>query len=121
MENNNSIGNQLNRLFVYGTLQHGQSRNYVLKGLKYEKATLPNFRKIEPPSLGFPFIIKENKSFVKGEVYYGVSKSLINHLDIIEGEGRLYHRIVVRVKLENGNEKEAYTYYPSEILTKNYT
>jgi hypothetical protein len=25
------------------------------------------------------------------------------------------------VKLEDGSEKEAYTYYPSEILIKNYT
>ena len=24
------------RLFVYGTLQHGQSRNYILRGLKFE-------------------------------------------------------------------------------------
>ncbi len=120
MENNNSKVNLLDRIFVYGTLQHEQSRNYVLKGLKYEKAILPNFKKIEPPSLGFPFIIKDNKSSVKGEVYYGVSKSLINHLDMIEGEGRLYHRIVVRVILENGNEIDVYTYYPSEILIKNY-
>jgi gamma-glutamylaminecyclotransferase len=120
METDNAKGNLHNRLFVYGTLQHGQSRNYVLKGLKYEKAILPSFRKIEPPSLGFPFIIKDNKYNVKGEVYYGVSRSLINHLDMIEGEGRLYHRIIVKVKIENGNEIDAYTYYPSEILIKNY-
>jgi gamma-glutamylcyclotransferase (GGCT)/AIG2-like uncharacterized protein YtfP len=120
MDTNNSKVNLHNRLFVYGTLQHGQNRNYVLKGLKFEKAILPNFKKLEPPSLGFPFIIKDNKSSVKGEVYYGVSRSLINHLDMIEGEGRLYHRIVVRIKIKNGNEIDAYTYYPSEILIKNY-
>ncbi len=117
MENNNL---KVNTVFVYGTLQHGQSRNYVLKGLKYDKAILSNHRKLEPPSLGFPFIIKDNKSTVKGEVYYGVSRSLFNHLDMIEGEGRLYHRILVNVKLEDGNEIRAYTYYPSEILIKNY-
>ena len=108
-------------LFVYGTLQHGQSRNYILRGLEYEKATLVNYRKLEPPSLGFPFIIKDNNSMVKGEVYYGVGKSLINQIDMIEGEGKLYHRILIKVNLEDGREIEAYTYYPSEILVKNYT
>ncbi len=121
MKDDNSKEYLLDRIFVYGTLQHGQSRNYILKGLRFEKAIISNYRKIEPPSLGFPFIIKDDKSSVKGEVYYGISKSLINHLDKIEGEGRLYYRIIVRVKLENGNEVDAYTYYPSEILIKNYT
>jgi gamma-glutamylcyclotransferase (GGCT)/AIG2-like uncharacterized protein YtfP len=109
------------KLFVYGTLQHGQSRNYILRGLKYEKATLLNYRKLEPQSLGFPFIIKDDDSSVKGEVYYGVGESLINQIDMIEGEGKLYHRILVVVNLEDGNETEAYTYYPSKMLIKNYT
>lgn len=109
------------KLFVYGTLQHGQSRNYVLGDLMFEKATLINFRKIEPPSLGFPFIIRENNSKVRGEVYFNVSRHLFNHLDMIEGEGRLYHRIIVEVQLDSGKEVKAYTYYPSEILIRNYT
>ncbi|MFX1380092.1 MAG: gamma-glutamylcyclotransferase family protein [Promethearchaeota archaeon] len=120
MENNNQIFLKCDKLFVYGTLQHGQSRNYILIGLEYEKATLVNYRKIEPPSLGFPFIIKDDNSSVKGEVYYGVGKSLINQIDMIEGEGKLYHRILIKVNLEDGRETEAYTYYPSEILLKNY-
>ena len=109
------------KLFVYGKLQHGQSRNYILRELKYEKATLLDYKKLEPLSLGFPFIIKDNKSSVEGEVYYGVGQSLINQIDMIEGEGNLYHRIIVNVNLEDGREEEAYTYYPSEILIKNYT
>jgi gamma-glutamylcyclotransferase (GGCT)/AIG2-like uncharacterized protein YtfP len=112
---------EINTIFVYGTLQQGQSRNYILRGLKYEKAVLSDYKKLEPPSLGFPFIIKDNKSSVRGEVYYGLSRSLINQLDMIEGEGRLYHRIIVQVKVESGNEIDVYTYYPSEILIKNYT
>lgn len=108
------------KLFVYGTLQHGQSRNYILRGLKYEKAILINHKKVIHPSLGFPFIIRDNSSNVSGEVYYGVEQSLINQIDMIEGEGELYHRILVKVKLENGKEIEAFTYYPSEILINNY-
>ncbi|MFW9879200.1 MAG: gamma-glutamylcyclotransferase family protein [Candidatus Thorarchaeota archaeon] len=109
-----------NKIFVYGTLQHGQSRNYILKGLKYEKATLLNYRKVEPPSLGFPFIIQDDNSKVGGEIYYDIEKSIINQIDMIEGEGELYHRILVKVKLDDGRETEAYTYYPSDMLIKNY-
>ena len=110
-----------NNLFVYGTLQQGQSRNYILKGLKFKKATLLNYRKVEPPSLGIPFIIRDINSIVEGEVYYQVTNFIINQIDMIEDEGKLYHRILVTVDLEDGNKVEAYTYYPSEILIKNYT
>ena len=120
MENNNYMENKCDSLFVYGTLQHGQSRNYILAGLKFEKATLLNYRKVEPPSLGFPFIINEDKNRVDGEVYYGVGQSLMNQIDMIEGEGKLYHRILVKVELKNGSRIYAYTYYPSEILIRNY-
>ncbi len=113
--------NNFYKLFVYGTLQHGQSRNYILRGLKYEKATLYNYRKITPPSLGFPFIIRDFSFKVMGEVYFGLDHSLISQIDIIEGEGELYHRILVKVVLENGIELDTFTYYPSEILIKKFT
>jgi gamma-glutamylcyclotransferase (GGCT)/AIG2-like uncharacterized protein YtfP len=112
---------KIDKLFVYGTLQYGQSRNYILRGLEFEKATLFNYRKVIPPSLGFPFIIREKSSIVKGEIYYGLAPILINQIDIIEGEGELYHRIKVKVVLENGKEVVSYTYYPSEILIKKFT
>ena len=51
MELKKSKKEKLSNLFVYGTLQAGQSRNYILKGLKYKKATLFNYRKVQPPSL----------------------------------------------------------------------
>lgn len=121
MAQHNNTNYKCDKLFVYGTLQHGQSRNYILKQLKYEKATILNYRKLEPPSLGFPFIIKDDNSSVEGEVYYGVGQSLINQIDMIEGEGKLYHRVLVKVHLDNGRETDAYTYYPSAILIKNYT
>ncbi|MFW9998703.1 MAG: gamma-glutamylcyclotransferase family protein [Candidatus Hodarchaeota archaeon] len=121
MNQKNNTCYKCDKLFVYGTLQHGQSRNYILGGLKFKKAILLNYRKVEPPSLGFPFIVNEVNSNVEGEVYYGVGQSLINQIDMIEGEGKLYHRILVKVQLQDGSETDAYTYYPSEILIKNYT
>ncbi|MFX1567782.1 MAG: gamma-glutamylcyclotransferase [Promethearchaeota archaeon] len=110
----------LDKVFVYGTLQSGHSRNYILSGLKFEKATLMSFRKVEPPDLGFPFIVRDINSEVPGEIYYKVSNSLISQLDLIEGEGKLYHRVIVKVLLDSGKELKAFTYYPSEILIKNY-
>ncbi len=121
MKKSSNLNHKYSKLFVYGTLQHGQSRNYILSGLMYEKATLLNYRKLEPPSLGFPFIIKDDNSLVNGEIYYGVGQSLLKRIDMIEGEGQLYYRILVKVNLEDERETEAYTYYPSEILIKNYT
>ena len=115
------IKKKLNRLFVYGTLQYGQSRNYILKGLMFKKATLFNYRKVIPPSLGFPFIVRDNSSSVKGEVYYDLDQFLIQHIDMIEGEGELYHRIQVKVVLADGKETDAFTYYPSKILINKFT
>jgi gamma-glutamylcyclotransferase (GGCT)/AIG2-like uncharacterized protein YtfP len=107
-------------LFVYGTLQHGQSRHHVLEDLKYEKAILPKYKKISPPSLGFPFIIYDETSEVEGEIYYDIDLDLLRTLDLIEGEGSLYHRIVVEVITKDGGKVQAYTYYPSDILLSKY-
>lgn len=112
---------EIDKLFVYGTLQHGLSRNDILKGLQYKKAILSNHRKVSPPSLGFPFIIRDESSKVRGEVYFGVKHSIIEEIDKIEREGFLYNRIFVKVKINDGKELEAYTYYPSDYLIQNYT
>jgi gamma-glutamylcyclotransferase (GGCT)/AIG2-like uncharacterized protein YtfP len=111
----------INNVFVYGTLQQGGSRNYILEGLKFEKAKLLNYSKIEPENLGFPFIIRKEDSEVNGEVYFDVNKDLLELLDRIEGEGSLYHRIVVKVKTAQGKEVPAFTYYPDKNLIHNYT
>lgn len=107
-------------VFVYGTLEHGQSRNYIIENLEYEKATLPKHRKISPPSLGFPFIIFDKDCEVKGEVYYNIDSELLKTLDLIEGEGSLYHRIIVEVLTIKGEKVQAYTYYPSDLLVNKY-
>ena len=103
-------------LFVYGTLQHGESRNYLLKGLIFEKATIYGYRKIFLEDLGYPIIIRDDKSNVSGEVYLDIHQSLLNRLDVVEGEGSLYHRIVVNVKTITKKTYLAYVYYPSKEL-----
>ena len=103
-------------LFVYGTLQHGESRNYLLKGIIFEKGTIYGYRKKFLEHLGFPIIIQDEKSNVNGEVYFDVHQSLLNMLDVVEGDGSLYHRIVVNVKTITKKNYLAYVYYPSKEL-----
>jgi len=115
-KNNNNIKQMCGNLFVYGTLQHGQSRNYLLTGLSFEKAVLYGYRKIFPPHLGFPLITRDKNSEVNGEVYFGVKRSLFNMLDVIEGVGSLYHRILVNLETITKKNHDAFVYYPSKKL-----
>lgn len=104
------------RLFVYGTLQHDQSRGSILKNLHFKRAILPKFRKIVPAQLGYPIILKDKDSLVEGEVYFGLDQSLFEKLDIIEDEGNLYHRTLVNIKTQEVDELLSFVYYPSETL-----
>ena len=115
-EKEDNINLNFHNLFVYGTLQHGESRNYLLKGLSFEKAIIIGYRKIFLQELGFPIILEDEKSYVNGEVYLDLPHSLFNMLDVVEGEGSLYHRIVVNVKTITKKNYLAYVYYPSKEL-----
>jgi len=106
----------INNLFVYGTLMQGQSRNRILKGLTFERAFLNGYEKQKPPSLGFPLIIQKEGSIVEGEIYFNIPDSLLEKIDIIEGEGDLYHRIIVKVVTIKGEQIESFVYYPSNTL-----
>ncbi|MFX1285864.1 MAG: gamma-glutamylcyclotransferase [Promethearchaeota archaeon] len=110
------------QLFTYGTLQSGYSRNYLLSGLEYEKAILEGYRKLTPPTLGFPFILKDKESNVTGEIYFQLTQSHWTQIDLVEGEGSLYHRVLVEVKtISKGRNLSAFTYYPSKRLIEEYS
>lgn len=110
------------RLFTYGTLQSGYSRNYLLNGLEFKKAILPRYRKVAPPELGFPFIIQDKESNVTGEIYFQLTQSHWTQIDLVEGEGSLYHRILVEVKtISEGISYTSSTYYPSKGLIEQYS
>ncbi len=109
------------RLFTYGTLQSGYSRNYLLHGLEFKKAILPGYRKVAPPELGFPFIIQDKESNVTGEIYFQLTRAHWSEIDLIEGEGSLYHRILVKVEtIPEGMKFASFTYYPSKGLIEKY-
>ncbi|MFO8020232.1 MAG: gamma-glutamylcyclotransferase family protein [Promethearchaeia archaeon] len=112
---------ETHNLFVYGTLRKGESRNYILKDLPFDVGLLLDYKKVKPEELGFPFIVEDEGSKVEGEVYYGLDEELMTKIDIVEGEGNLYHRIAVKVKTREGELVDAYTYYPSDRLINKYT
>lgn len=110
----------MSNVFVYGTLMTGQPRNYVVNHLEHISCVLKDHKRIWPEALGFPFILKSEGDIVEGELYIDVSKELWNQLDGIEGEGYLYHRIPIEVNDENNKKYMAFTYYPSENLSKRF-
>ncbi|MFX0050396.1 MAG: gamma-glutamylcyclotransferase family protein, partial [Candidatus Hermodarchaeota archaeon] len=72
-------------------------------------------------SLGFPFIIQDETSEVTGELYFGLKQHHWTTLDKIEGEGSLYHRILVEVVLISNKEHHmSYVYFPSRVILENY-
>lgn len=117
-KNKKSNGEDCKNLFVYGTLRKGKRLNYLLDDLEYKKATLPGFKKLQSDDLGFPVIIKEEDSEVKGEVYLNLSETHFSRIDKTEEENIFFHRIVVDIITSNGNKLKAYVYYPSKKLLK---
>ncbi|MGV9173083.1 MAG: gamma-glutamylcyclotransferase family protein [Promethearchaeia archaeon] len=112
---------ETHNLFVYGTFRQGENRNYLLNDLPFDIAILSGYKRVKPEELEFPFIVKEEDAKVEGEVYYGIDEELLSRIDVIEGEGNLYHRIMVKVKTAEGELVDAYTYYPTDRLIDSYT
>ncbi len=117
-------------LFVYGTLMSryfdprngeikGHSRSEALKGFKFERAILNDYKLLWPDELGFPFIVSFQGSSVMGEVYYAVGEDIIMVLDDIEGVSRgLYEKSIVKVFTDSGEKVEALTYVGGESLQR---
>ncbi len=107
---------KLNKIFVYGTLKEGGyfANNFDTARLSSRRATLAGTML----SMGsFPGVILNGNGVVLGEIHeYGNVDSVLRALDCIEGcsgaeenTGDLYHRKVVKVSTEDG-EEDAWTY-----------
>lgn len=90
------------RLFTYGTLKTGQSRNHILTDIR---STLENPYAIlegytllatgNPARLtGFPGAIPDEGSCIHGEIW-NIPETLIPYLDRIEGHPNFYRRTVL--------------------------
>lgn len=96
-------------VFVYGTLMSGNSNNEMfLSEAKFSGDFVAEG--FELYDLGnYPGIIHSENNKVKGEIYV-VDKNILSNLDILEGEGSLYIRELIRVINDNNESQEAYTY-----------
>lgn len=91
------------KVFVYGTLKRGHSNNYLLSQAKFI-ASGRTRRLFRLYNCGFPVLRPPSghrdaaNAKVMGEVYE-VSDETLRRLDLLESEGRMYHRIWVRVQI----------------------
>ena len=99
---------QINRIFVYGSLQPGMQNESILKNLNgnwkkgFVLGELLNINSGE--NYGYP-VLKINKI---GSKIYGMVFESYEIKKKIEGEN--YKRIIGEVYLESGLKKEAYIY-----------
>jgi gamma-glutamylcyclotransferase (GGCT)/AIG2-like uncharacterized protein YtfP len=97
------VTKKLTRVFVYGTLKRGYSNHVLLHDSKLvcERAfTADRFAMID---VGFPVILQPEDgrpaAQVLGEVY-AVNERILQRLDQLEGNGRMYQRSEVVVHAE---------------------
>ena len=94
-------------VFVYGTLRNGEVRHRVIQDCEFVGMAYAEDYDLYLIS-DFPGIVPGSGRVV-GEVYR-VSEEKFQRLDQIEGTPYLYRRELIKVKLANGEELEAYTY-----------
>jgi len=107
------------KLFVYGSLKEGFPLHAVIEGHEYIGTfkTAPQFKLV---SLGpFPALVPARPGIeVSGEVYL-VDEETLHYLDIVEGVSKgLYHRIVLPVHDQLGDEVQAWAYV--SLLAQRY-
>ncbi|HHV65924.1 MAG TPA: gamma-glutamylcyclotransferase [Peptococcaceae bacterium] len=98
----------MSMVFVYGTLMKGyENHRYYLAQAEYlGKGEIEGYALYAVSS--FPGIVPEKGEKVKGELYRVDSDTLVE-LDILEGEGSLYLRKMVKVTMDQ-KTVEAWVY-----------
>jgi len=86
----------MHKLFVYGTLKKGFSRNTILKDSSFigDATTKPSFTMIDLTY--FPGILEIGNTSIYGELYE-VSDDTLQYCDVIEGHPDFYKRIEVEL------------------------
>jgi len=94
-------------LFVYGTLMKGHSNDHYLREEKYLGiGRLKNYEMYHVST--YPGIVENLGGYVVGELYE-VDEATVKTLDILEDEGNLFNRKLIKVSLD-GDELDAYAY-----------
>ena len=95
------------KVFVYGTLMHGDYNHSLIRegNCKFirEAVTKRGFTLYDLG--GFPGMIKGGNSEVVGEVYE-VCSTTVNRMDILEGHPQFYRRSII--ELQSGEQVQTY-------------
>ncbi len=99
----------MNALFAYGTLMCPDIMETVAKQhCKSGKAAIKGYRRLKGSNQHYPGLISHFDGRVEGRVYFDISSTSWQRLDLFEGE--MYTRERVEIELENGDVISAYTY-----------
>ena len=112
------------KVFVYGTLKKDECSVKFLKNCVFEGVgTVTNSALINLKAFPGMILGSFNKKYwAKGEIYT-ITDGILNILDVIEAEGRLYKRIIAPVETDSGTVW-CWTYIflapmPEKILIRN--
>lgn len=99
------------KVFVYGTLKRGYGNwGWALRDrATYIGKAVTKNATFDMLHAGFPVLMEGGKCAAAGEVFE-VNKEILADLDRLEGEGIMYHRKVIPVVLETGEELQASVY-----------
>jgi gamma-glutamylaminecyclotransferase len=91
------VRSEMTKLFVYGTLRQGKSRQAFLKDSKFlgKKKTLPKYNMVSLRA--FPGLLEEGDQKIVGEVYE-VNDDTLWVVDRIEGHPSFYERKPIEIK-----------------------
>jgi gamma-glutamylcyclotransferase (GGCT)/AIG2-like uncharacterized protein YtfP len=112
----------LNKLFVYGTLMTGASNHDLVAPFceSIQAGTVNDYRKDQNGSLAYAVPCPGEK--IAGQLLELQNvRTLLAMIDILEGyyyDHDVYIRKVVRVKLADGSETNAYMYVGDKICQK---
>lgn len=101
------------KVFVYGTLKEGHGNNRILVEGRAQLVCGDMVRGYKLYNSGFPVACEDDDSWITGEVWdigdpvlFGFARQTLSRLDMLEGEGRMYHR--VQVTTVGGHEVHMY-------------
>ncbi|MGH4122130.1 MAG: gamma-glutamylcyclotransferase [Clostridium sp.] len=117
-ENVKCEGNNIIRLFVYGTLMKGNSNHEkFLSGARFAGYFIADgFQLYDFGS--YPLIIQNEIDKIRGEMYI-VDSTILDKLDISEEKANLFTRKLIRVVNDNDELQEAYVYVYNKDVSKN--
>ncbi|QDP55613.1 MAG: putative gamma-glutamylcyclotransferase [Prokaryotic dsDNA virus sp.] len=108
---------ETDKVFVYGTLKKNHSNSHLLESSVYigEAESVSKFKMVNLG--GFPAILYNSDEGYKisGEIYQ-ITPNTLHALDILEGEGTFYKRvlddffIISNIPTKNGQSYKCYVY-----------